>query len=165
MGLFELYAINADGTNLRRLTYDRGQEFAIGWMPDGQHLLYILPGAAYQYTNHIVDVQTGEIEYFSNVELLGMSPDARYILTAERDPANLDAWTSYFSNLDGSNKWTLAEKGIVLQYPIWSANGEWLLVSLSKLYDDKYTTVFVHLTDCQIIPLPKLNGTVLDWLP
>jgi Tol biopolymer transport system component len=165
MGLFELYAINADGTNLRRLTYDRGQEFAVGWMPDGQHLLYTLPGALYQQTDHLVDVQTGKIEYFSNDEFLGMSPDAKYKITAERDPANMDAWVSYFSNVDDSNRWPLVESDTVLQYPIWSPDGEWLLVSLSKLYDSKNTPAFVHLTDCHMIPLPKLNGIVLDWKP
>lgn len=160
----DLYVVNADGSNLRRLTYDPGQEFPIGWMPDGQHLLYALPGMAYQQTDYVVNVQTGEIEYFSTDEFLGMSPNTQFKITAERDASNMDAWVSYFAGMDDSNRWVLAESGIVLQYPIWSADGEWLLVSLSKLYDDKNVPVFIHLTDCQIIPIPNMKGIVVDWL-
>lgn len=164
-GIFDLYVVNVDGTNLRRLTYDPGQEFPIGWLPDGQRLLYVLPGAGYQQTNHIVNVQSGKIEYASNDEILGISTDALHKVTAERDPTNMDSWVSYFGSMDGSNRWPLAENGIILQYPIWGVDGEWLLVSVSKLYEEKSIPVFVHLTDCQLIPLPQLDGVVLDWLP
>ena len=150
---------------MRRLTYDLGQEYAIGWLPDGQRLLYTLPGQVYEYTNHIVDVQTGETQFFSNEEFLAVSPDTKYKINIERDPANMDAWFSYFSNMDGSNRWALSESDIILQSPIWSADGQWLLVTLSKLYDDQDTPALIHLTDCQIVPLPKLNGIVISWSP
>jgi Tol biopolymer transport system component len=163
--LYDLYIIHTDGTNLRPLTSNQGQEYPVGWMPDGQHLLYTLPGATYQHTNHIVDVQTGQTEYFSDDEFLAMSPDARYKLIAERDPSNMDIWVTYLSNLDGSNRWALAESDVILPSAFWSKDGEWLLVSVFMRNDEKYTPAFIHLTDCQIIPLPKIDGMVIDWQP
>ena len=154
----DLYIVNVDGTNLLRLTDSTGGKWVIGWMPDGRHLLF---GNSFQ-NNYIVDIQTGEKQLFSNEELLAISRDAKYKITQEKAP--LDGWFSYFSNMDGSNRWTLSDSDIVLQSSIWSRDGQWLLVTLSNLNGEKSTPAFIHLADCQIIPLPYLDGMVISWV-
>jgi Tol biopolymer transport system component len=40
-GKFQIYAMNADGTNVRRLTNNRAEESAPAWSPNGQDILFV----------------------------------------------------------------------------------------------------------------------------
>jgi TolB protein len=39
-GIFQIYAMNADGSNLRRLTKDKSEDSNPAWAPDGASILY-----------------------------------------------------------------------------------------------------------------------------
>src|SRR5438445_4695722 len=39
-GPFAIYTMNADGSDRRRITFSRGDEFSPAWSPDGHHLVF-----------------------------------------------------------------------------------------------------------------------------
>lgn len=163
MGIFDLFLINADGSGLRSLTSGGFQEWPIGWTSDGQHLIYSVPGREDEYTIYQVDVQTGERQLFSNEDILSISPDGKHRVTREQVFGGRSMM--YISGVDGSNRWLLANSDLWTSAPLWSPDGQWLMVSVSDTDWSSTIATLVRLEDCQIIPLPYLKGQVTSWSP
>jgi hypothetical protein len=160
-GIFDLFMMNLDGSNLRQLTHGGVQEWPLGWLADGR-LLYTVPGRVYEYTNYALDVQSGASEMFSQDSLQSVSPDGKNILTIERTFG--DRWLTYVSDLDGSNRWLLADSSLWFITPIWSPDGEWILAGVSDTDQDHLSGGMVNLRTCQVVPLPALKGNFYSWI-
>ena len=65
MGIFDLFIVNLDGSNLRQITHGGVQEWPVGWLPDGG-FLYTVPGREYEYIVYRLDLASGESQVFSN---------------------------------------------------------------------------------------------------
>jgi hypothetical protein len=163
MGIYDLFIVNADGSNLRRLTNGGLQEWPLSWMSDGQHLLYSVPGRENEYTNYQVNVSTGESQIFSNENILSISPDGKYKITEEKVFG--DRWILYISDIDGSNRWALADSDLWVSSPAWSPEAKWLLVSIADKNPSSTIGALINLQDCQIIPLPYFKGNIISWGP
>ena len=79
MGIFDLFIVNPDGSDMRQLTHGGVQEWPVGWLPTAA-LLYTVPGRENEYTIYQVDVQSGESQEFSSDNLESISPDGKYDL-------------------------------------------------------------------------------------
>jgi len=161
MGIFDLFITNLDGANMRQLTHGGIQEWPAGWLPDG-HLLYVVPDREDEYTIYQVDVQDGSNQVFSHDNLQSISPDGKHTITAESTFG--DRWLTYISELDGSNRWLLADAGLWVMTPIWSPDGQWLLASVSDKDPAETIGALINLSTCQVIPLPALKGNLLSWV-
>ena len=159
-GIFDLFVINLDGTGLRQLTTSRGQEWFAGWLADGQ-MAYLLPGRIDEYTVYRLDLETGQSEVFLEDHILATSPGGQYLLTAEKVFG--DRWLTYLSSADGSNRWLLADDDLWFISPTWSADGEWLLAGVSDTTYEAATGALVHPRTCQVISLPRIQGSILSW--
>ena len=80
MGIFDLFIVNLDGSNLRQITHGGVQEWPVGWLEDGS-FLYTVPGREYEYIVYRLDLASGESPVFSN-ENINPSPDGQYVAIA-----------------------------------------------------------------------------------
>ena len=122
-----LYAVNADGTNVRPLTVVPGSDFDPAWSPDGKqiafasnragrkeiYLLIVDSGAVTRITNSTGDVENSQPSW---------SPDgSRIAYTVKR----FDAYQAWAMLVTGQEKVQLARSGQQLwdYLPIWSVDG------------------------------------------
>jgi hypothetical protein len=162
-GEYDLYVVNADGSGLRRLTNGGSQEWPIGWMPDGQHLLYSVPGRDNTSVNFLLDVPTGGIQEFPVKDISAISPDGQTLVIQEN--AFGGRYLTYISGLDGSNRTLLADSDIWALIPVWSPDGQWLIFSVSDTDTEHLIPTLVRLEDCTIIPLTYFSGQLMVWAP
>ena len=59
MGIFDLFIVNLDGSNLRQITHGGVQEWPVGWLEDGSFLCTV-PGREYEYIVYRLDLASGE---------------------------------------------------------------------------------------------------------
>jgi len=168
MGVFDLFSIEPDGSNLRQLTQGGVQEWPVGWLPDGT-LLYTVPGRENEYTIYRIDVHSSgankgfDSQVFSRNNLSSISPDGKYILTSEKTFG--DRWLIYVSDLDGSNRWLLNDPSLWVLTSVWSPDGQWLLAGVSDTDPGSTIGALINLRTCQVIPLPAFQGNLLSWAP
>jgi Tol biopolymer transport system component len=168
-GSYTVVVMDVDGSNVRQLTDAADVNYAVAWMPDGDHLLYNTPtrdGVAL----YNMDVQTGESSFLfenNNNGGVAVSPDGKRLAFEERSP--LDKSRLFVSNLDGSNRIQLADGDpYIATIPVWSPDGNWLIASVHdpNMSSQPNPTLALILVDaCQIIPLPNLRGYVFSWRP
>lgn len=169
-GAFDVFLVDADGTHLQALTNGEEYEGLAGWMPDGNQIVYTVPGAD-GLSLHMLDIHSGHVQKLLSVDVksatsIAISPDGTRIAYLER----LFGYKNglFISDLDGSNRQffgdTITE---VFSNPIWSPDGKWLLLSI---WDEQVNDVLpflalVQVDGCQIIPIPDLPGQFSSWIP
>lgn len=116
---FDLYIMDADGTNVRRLTFTEGQESYAYWSPDGKRISY----------THVEKDAPIEAHGGENYEIYTIRPDGTDITRLTNHPGfDFEGWWSpdsktmvyssgeespqaiYIMNADGSNKVRLTNK-------------------------------------------------------
>jgi hypothetical protein len=168
-GSYSVMMINTDGSNLRSLTDANAVNYAVTWMPDGNHLVTNKPSQD-GVDFYSMDVQTGESSFLFEGSYNGsvaVSPDGKRLAVEEMLP--LDKYGLFVSNLDGSNRIQLADGDpYIVTIPAWSPDGNWLIASVhdpSMSSQPNPTLALIEVNTCQIIPLSNLKGYVFSWLP
>ncbi len=166
-GPYNIFVVNADGSNLRQLTSGSDTNHALAWMPDGTRILY---SAANQQGSFLqaIDVQTGEVTVLSNSVPGGaLSPDGKRMAFTEMLP--LDKYGLWVADVDGSNRKLLADGDpYIVTIPMWSPDGKWVIASVQDPDPSKEpstTLALIQVDTCQIVPLPNMHGYVTSWLP
>jgi TolB protein len=162
MGIFDLFMVNPDGSEMRQLTHGGVQEWPVGWLADGR-FLYTVPGRENEYDTFQLDVQSGAVEEYAQDNLDSISPDGQTVLTSERTFG--DRWLVSISDVDGSNRWQLNDSSLWVLSPMRSPDGEWLLAGVSATDSGSTIGTLINLRTCQVIPIPALKGTLLSWTP
>ena len=104
MGIFDLFIVNLDGSNLRQITHGGVQEWPVGWLR--MAVFYTVPGREYEHVYRL-DLASGESQVFSNENIQSLSPDGQYVAIAGLGPSVSAgrsisaAWTA----LDGAGRW------------------------------------------------------------
>ncbi len=164
---FNIFIMNADGSNLRALT-DTTEYFSlIGWSGDGQSLL----------------IQSG-----ARIELLGINDGNRKLLFETRNTsygspsAALSSdgkWLAYLDKVIGKMTPGLYLKALPdgeprllaqLEHwsvfnPVFSPDGQWL--AFSVLNGDTGMAsrlMLISIANCQVTPLNELQGQIRQWL-
>jgi len=161
IGSFDLFFVNGDGSGLRQLTFGGYHELPIGWLADGS-LLYGEWENDDQYVVYRLDLQSGESQEFSREDIQTVSPDGWHLAIAEATSG--DRPQIVISDLDGGNRWSLADGNQSVLFPLWSPDGQWILVAVSNTNMDPITYTLINLHTCEIIPLPNLHDDVVGWL-
>lgn len=142
-GNFEVYTMNADGTNATNLTNHSALDFWSSWSPDGKYLLFY---SNRDGSNDIYRMdadgknQVNLSNHPSNDYLPCWSPDGKQILfTSDRDHKNREI---YSMNSDGSNVVRITTNDLFEEVPTWSPDGSKILFTrqLEEVVDTITTT-------------------------
>ncbi|MBU0494342.1 MAG: MBL fold metallo-hydrolase [Chloroflexi bacterium] len=161
-GNVEIYTINADGSNERRLTNDKGRDFAPAWSPDGTQITFASSrdGNDEIYTmgadgsNPRRLTQDSASDGFST-----WSPDGTQIAFDSDRSGN---WDIYVASVDGSEQGLLdvrqltdarADDGI----PTWSPDGT--QIAFESLRDGNYEIYVVNVDGSNLRRLTDRSAT------
>ena len=125
---WELYLVNADGTNLVRLTDHPENDFSPTWSPDGRQLLF----ASRRYTDadlFVLDVDTGETTQLTTSEWNefdpAWSPDGRWIAYVIQHGDQGDV---YVMRADGADPINLTDSQYANDFqPTWTPDEQWVV--------------------------------------
>ena len=131
-GSLDIYVMNADGTQISRLTTSSGVEVFPSWSPDGQKLAF-----------------TSDLD--GNPDIFIINADGTNMVKVVDDPANdvLPAWSPdgkqlafvsdrtgddeiYLINIDGSGLKRLTNSPGDDDFPNWSPTGQWLVFASTR---------------------------------
>jgi len=168
-----LYVVNADGTGLQKVETGSVRVNPIGWLLDNQTIIYGAQiGDIYNLYDHVFktyNLQTGETKSLFPITIKTprcvISPDGQWIaFNARLFGANLDG-AVFISRLDGSERKLVAMLDDTLAFhPVWSPDGQWLIVSVVMPYKPT-SPVLVNPFTCQVVQLENVRGEVQSWRP
>ena len=111
---FEIFVMNADGTNARRLTFDDYPDTVPTWSPDGQRIAWGHYGATATWETLVMNADGSGRRSLNPA----WSPDGRKIAwTAPGDPDN--GWDIGVMNADGSGQHA------ILSTPFFESTPDW----------------------------------------
>jgi TolB protein len=103
-----IFLIDADGTNLRRLTTNAGEEDQPTWSPDGKSIAYTV-----DHELHVIDVATGaDRTLMKDAIEPAWSPDGKWLAVSRKG----DIWVT---SLDGKDARQLTSTREVEHLPRW----------------------------------------------
>lgn len=165
---FNLYVINPDGTDLKKVIDGIDYELLVGWSPDGTSLFYGKDTQDGILLNRL-DIASGSTHELFAVASKGLevslSPDGTRLafLSQAGSATSLGIYTAA---LDGSDRRLVAQLGHWLALrPVWSPDGNWLVMGVLNTDESNAETQItaVNLQSCQIVPL-SLGGDVSSWV-
>jgi TolB protein len=130
-GLREIYAVDYDGRNPRRLTRLRSLAMNPSWEASGQHLVFTSYAKMFPHLNVVARDGSGRRDIATGVELNAspsFSPDGKRIVFAGSQGANPDI---FVVNSDGSGLKRLTTSHAVESTPRWSPVGNQILYTSS----------------------------------
>lgn len=157
----EIYVVNSDGTNLHPLINSETDERLLGWSPDSGSISYMVPESDRQSirvlnltTNTSYEVGKQPFEILN----ASLSPDGSRMVYSN------DLGTYIVSLGNSEPELLLAntpEFGSQI-HPAWSADGQWLIISISSETPDSPTRLALLQPDtCQLV---YLQGHAGDWV-
>jgi Tol biopolymer transport system component len=122
-GNFEIYSINEDGTDLKRLTRDKNDDIKPQWSPSGEKILYLSKKGKELAIRVMNNDGSGQVELARNCATdyppLWSPDNAKILFVAKIKSKN----TICIVDADGSNLARLSEMDTEGTYPSWSPDG------------------------------------------
>ncbi|HKP16461.1 MAG TPA: LpqB family beta-propeller domain-containing protein [Gemmatimonadaceae bacterium] len=131
----DLYVVNRNGLNMRRLTSDPGLEYEPAWSPDGRQILFSAADSTLEdHAIWVVNVDGTGLKNLTTALPAGVtvpehpawSPDGRRIAFIARQNQQHKVWTM---NADGSNVRQVTTDAGFDQSPTWSPDGAFIAFS------------------------------------
>ncbi len=124
-GSLDLFVMNADGSDQRRLTYAPGHETEPAWSPDGSKIAFMAQEEGDDnWDIFVMDVDGSDLlqltRHGRNDTSPTWSPDGRTIAFGS---SRENAWQIYLIDVDGTNVRALTDKAVQSSYPSWSPGG------------------------------------------
>jgi len=122
---YNLYVMEVDGSNQRRLTDLPGAEWHADWSPDGKSLVFTAGDIGYGSQGiYIVSLDNGDpqpllVDEFNN-DAPDWSPDGKEIAFSSNRDGNLDI---FIMNADGGGIHKVVDTGMNDYFPDWSPDG------------------------------------------
>ena len=151
-GNFDLYVMNADGTNVMRLTDHPANDFDPIWMPDGQSLIFSSERDSRSdlYRVWLKDRRVDRLtqHFVGRAIMPSVSPDGKSVAFAAQTLQRLQFWefqihvldlatgkTRALDNSGGARELPSVPK-LWSYYPDWSTDGKWIALSVSPQHHE-----------------------------
>lgn len=128
-GAYQIYVMQSDGTNERQLTQGSLSDYALGWSPDGERILFVRMflrdfGALYDIRPDGSDQRrlTPDLPA-SPPEQASYSPDGRWIVYTQGVAGQFDI---YVVAADGGEPTRLTDDTSNDYQPVWSPDSRWI---------------------------------------
>jgi hypothetical protein len=162
---FDLYVMDADGSNLAAVTSGPEVEMLIGWNAKGTGLYYQAV-AAEGSSVRLLDLETGKSSEFARL------PDVTFTASLSPDESRLVYLTGqalWLDRLDGSPaEALLATNGHFANqiHPLWSPDGRWVTVNYwESPKAEQPTLALLEVDGCRLVHLTGHPGNWLsDWV-
>ena len=137
---FEIYVMEVDGNNQRRLTNNPNLDTHPSWSPDGKRIAFMsdrdehfnIPGGLPNYEIYVMDADGGNPQNLTNDpnsdSVPSWSPDGkRIVFSSDRDgnrDGNRENYEICVMDADGNNQQRLTDNDFYDTHPSWSPDGE-----------------------------------------
>ncbi|MBL8164070.1 MAG: serine/threonine-protein kinase [Anaerolineae bacterium] len=168
-GDFDIYLMNADGTNVARLTNSGGDDLNPLWSPDGRQLVFVSGRDGNDEIYALVSSAANPDE-FTTVRVTNntvedatpdWSPDGQQIVFASQMEGN---WDIYAVNVDGSNLRRLTDHAANDEVPTWSPDGSRIAFSSERDGNQEIYIMDANGSNVQrITNSPANDGSSLKW--
>ena len=128
---YEIYTMNADGSNQTRLAFNQAGDFAPAWSPNGRQIVF----ASFRDDEHLAEIYVMDTDGSNQRRLThphgwdgdpDWSPDGSQIaFNSDRNSGRADL-NIFVMDADGGNVRQVTDT-LVAQRPKWSPDGEWIL--------------------------------------
>jgi TolB protein len=130
----DLYTMDVDGKNLKRLTDSFINEFLPVWSPDGSRIAFVL-GNQKGSSIYSVDSSGNNRQLFgdseTNVSMPAWSPDGTHMAYVHWDPKTYQS-DLYVATVDGASPRRLTFENASVNQPSWSPDGATIVFSLRR---------------------------------
>jgi Tol biopolymer transport system component len=171
--LFNIFTVNADGTDVRTLTDSPDGDWQPAWSPDGQSIAYYAQqGSQGRFEVFLMNADGSQptrladgianINWPSLSTLPVWSRDGKQLLFATDRDGPFDL---YVMNADGSGQVRLTETSSMDQYPVWSPDGSQIALVVHLGQDN----VKLHVMNADGSDLAQISDvnyvSNLIWIP
>ncbi|MBA3534951.1 MAG: PD40 domain-containing protein [Ardenticatenales bacterium] len=163
-GDVDLWVMEGDGNNPRRVAQTPGEDQLGSWSPDGERIAYSNKDELGE-SLWVVDVASGETTRLTENEsgtdsAPAWSPDGETIAFYSLTTGGLPA--IHTIRPDGSERAQITDSTLPTIAPIWSPDGEWLLYT-TAVNGERYDLTALNLKTKQVHLIPEVQGVATSW--
>ena len=125
-----IYVIDADGSNRRRLTSTRGEDSEAAWSPDGKRIVFSsdrLSGNTTDWDLFVMDSDGRNVQRLTRSPMIedapDFSPDGTQIVYSRVTGEMLDFYDIWVMNADGTEQRVVSDEPVPERQPTWSPDG------------------------------------------
>ena len=160
-GNAEIYVMDIDGSNQRRLTNNRDKDYSPSWSPDGKRIVFMsnrdghlrddIPGIS-TYEIYVMDADGGNPQNLTNDlnddRNPSWSPDSKRIVFSSARDGNFIGELGitseiYLMDADGGNQQRLTENRKNDRSPVWSPDGKRIAFASDRKGDFENYEIYV----------------------
>jgi TolB protein len=154
----ELYIVDYDGFNPRRVTVNNSINILPAWNPDGRSLAYVSyrQGSPDIFVAHIFEGRSANVTNGRGAQSFApsFSPDGKRIAYASNRGGNMDIWVA---NADGSDAHRITTTAASETAPFWSPTGQEIAFT-----SDRGGAPQIYVMDSEGLNVRRLT-TVGNW--
>jgi Tol biopolymer transport system component len=170
-GNFEIYVMNADGSNQQRITFDSSRESDPSWSPDGTKIAFVSDRyGSNQWDILVMNADGSNQQRLTNINSDDISPSwlpdgRRIVFVSNREDSNRNRdYDIFVMNADGSNQQRLTNNNEHEYDPSWSPNGREIAFH-SWIIDSGRTDIFKINADGSSNPIRLTSTAVYEYDP